>query len=117
MGQISLYLDEHVQLALAEALQARGVDVLTTQEAGNVGLSDVEQLTFATENKQSLFSYNKRHFAKIHYKWMTLKNSHEGIILSDQLSVGLVLRRLMRLHLSLTSDDMKNRLEYLSFWK
>jgi hypothetical protein len=48
---------------------------------------------------------------------MTLKNSHEGIILSDQLSVGLVLRRLMRLHLSLTSDDMKNRLEYLSFWK
>ena len=38
MARISLYLDEHIQLALAEALRARGVDVLTTQEAGNVGL-------------------------------------------------------------------------------
>lgn len=117
MEQISLYLDEHIQLALAEALKARGVDVLTTQEAGNVGIGDVEQLTFATGNKRSLFPYNKRHFAKIHYEWIALKRSHGGIILSDQLSVGLVLRRLMRLHLSLTSGDMKNRLEYLSVWK
>ena len=45
MEQISLYLDEHIQLALTEALKARGVDVLTTQEAGNVGLGDVEQLS------------------------------------------------------------------------
>ena len=66
MARISLYLDEHIQLALAEALRARGVDVLTTQEAGNVGLSDLGQLTFAIESKRSLFSYNKPHFAKIH---------------------------------------------------
>ena len=34
MAPIAFYLDEHVQLALAEAMRARGVDVLTTQEAG-----------------------------------------------------------------------------------
>jgi len=115
--QIFLYLDEHIQFALAEALRARGLDVLTTLEAGNTGLGDVSQLTFATESKRSLFSYNKRDFAKIHYEWMALKRSHGGIILSDQLTIGAVLRRLMRLHSSLTSDDMKNRLEYLSVWK
>lgn len=66
MSRLSLYLDEHVQSALAEALRARGVDLLTTQEAKNVGLHDVGQLAFAAENRRSLFSYDKRHFARIH---------------------------------------------------
>jgi len=117
LTKISLYLDEHVQLALAESLRARGVDVLTTQEAGNICFSDVDQLIFAKEKKRTLFSYNKRHFAKIHYEWITLNQSHTGIILSDQLAVGIVLRRFMKLYFSLPADDMKNRLEYLSNWK
>jgi hypothetical protein len=40
VSRLTLYLDEHVQLALAEALRARGVDILTTQEATNIGLDD-----------------------------------------------------------------------------
>jgi hypothetical protein len=74
LTKISLYLDEHVQLALAESLRARGVDVLTTQEAGNICLSDVDQLIFAKENKRTLFSYNKRHFAKIHLNFIDKTN-------------------------------------------
>ena len=117
MAPIAFYLDEHVQLALAEALRARGVDVLTTQEAGNMGLTDMRQLAFATENKRSLFSYNKGHFARIHYQWMNIHRPHGGIIISDQLMIGPVLRRLMKLHFSLNSEDMQNRLEYLGAWK
>ena len=117
MSRLALYLDEHVQLALAEALRARGVDILTTQEARNIGLRDLDQLAFAAENRRSLFSYDKRHFAKIHYEWMNMKRQHAGIILSDQLTIGLLLRRLMRLYLSLNTEDMINRLEYLSTWK
>lgn len=117
MGRISLYLDEHVQFALREALKARGVQILTTQEAGNIGRDDVSQLIFASENDRVMFSYNKRHFAKLHYEWMARKRPHGGIILSDQFPVGIVLRRLMKLYFSLTSEDMKNRLEYLSSWK
>ena len=117
MSQLFLYLDEHVQSALAEALRARGVDILTTQEAKNIGLHDVGQLAFAAENRRSLFSYDKRHFARIHYEWMSIKRQHAGIILSDQLTIGLLLRRLMKLHFSLTTEDMINRLEYLSSWK
>ena len=82
MVRIALYLDEQVQIGLAEALRVRGVDVLTTQEAGNIGVSDLEQLNCATGNGRSLFSYNKRHFAKIHYDWMKLKKPHDGIVLS-----------------------------------
>ena len=66
MARIALNFDEHVQIGLAEALRIRGVDVLTTQEAGNIGVTDIEQLAFAAGKGRSLFSYNKRHFAKIH---------------------------------------------------
>ncbi len=111
---MSLYLDEDVQIGLAEALKARGVDV---QEAGNIGRNDLEQLAFAAGISRSLFSYNKGHFAKVHYDWMKLKKPHAGIILSDQLPIGIALRRLMKLYFSVDSDDMRNRLEYLSAWK
>lgn len=117
MIRISLYLDEHVQISLAKALRARGVDVLTTQDAGNIGFRDAEQVIFATEQQRSLLTYNKRDFAKIHYEWMGLGRQHAGIILSDQLAVGILLRRFMKLYFSVESDKMTNRLEYLSNWK
>ena len=64
MARVSLYLDEHVQIGLAEALKARGVDVLTTQEAGNVGVSDLEQLTilpkFDTKDPEGLGAFMAR---------------------------------------------------------
>jgi hypothetical protein len=48
---------------------------------------------------------------------MALKTPHRGIILSDQIAIGTVLRRVMKLYFSLNAEDMKNRLEYLSAWK
>lgn len=117
MERVALYLDEHIQTALAQALRTRGVDVLTTQEAGNISLDDVEQLAFATAQRRVLFSYNKRHFAKLHYTWMVVGKPHAGIILSDQLTTGIVLRRLMKLFFSVAKDQMQNRLEYLAVWK
>lgn len=117
MALIALYLDEHIQISYAEALKTRGVDVLTTQEAGNISLDDIGQLNFASTNKRVLFSFNKRHFAKIHYEWMAINKPRTGIILSDQLTVGILLRRFMKLYFSLTAENMQNRLEYLSIWK
>ncbi len=49
-----LYLDEHVPVALSSALAAHGVDCLTTQEAGNLGRSDEDQLAFAIQNGRPL---------------------------------------------------------------
>lgn len=45
---IRLYLDEDAQRnSLVRALRARQIDILTANEAGQVGLSDADQLTFA----------------------------------------------------------------------
>ena len=43
-----LYMDEDsMDQALVRALRARGLDVLTAQEAGMVGYPDAQQLAFA----------------------------------------------------------------------
>jgi len=117
MTPIALYLDEHIQISLAEALRSRGIDILTTQEAHNTGFQDSRQLAFATDTNRVLFSYNTRHFAHIHHQWMRIRRSHAGMVVSDQMPIGIVLRRLMKLYFSLGSEEMANRLEYLSNWK
>ena len=117
MERVSFYLDEHIQTALAEALRLRGVAVLTTQEAGNFAFNDYEQLNYAREKGRVLLSYNKGDFARIHYEFMKDNKHHHGIVLSNQLSIGQVLKRLMRLYFSLSKKEMKNRLEYLNAWK
>lgn len=117
MEKVSLYLDEHIQISLAEALRLRGVDVLTTQEADNMGLNDYDQLNYAQWKGRVLLSYNKGDFARIHYEFMKDNKAHAGIVLSDQLPVGQILKRLMRLYFAVSKEEMKNRLEYLSVWR
>jgi hypothetical protein len=50
---ISLYLDEDedVNVLLAELLQNRGFDAICTRDAGNLSLSDEEQLLFAVQSE------------------------------------------------------------------
>jgi predicted nuclease of predicted toxin-antitoxin system len=43
----ALYIDEDLSALVATLLRARGLDVLTTQEAGSMGRSDPEQLAYA----------------------------------------------------------------------
>ncbi len=47
MAKISFYFDENIQTALADALKTRGIDVLTTHQAGNAGVEDNRQLAYA----------------------------------------------------------------------
>ena len=115
--KIRLYLDEDVDVALAGALRQRGIDVLTTQKAGNIGLPDEDQLTFATQAGRIFFTHNRGDFARLHQAGIRTGRSHAGIILSDQLRVGELLRRLSNLCFHLTQEEMASRLEFLGTWR
>lgn len=114
--RIKLYLDEDVDISLAQALKQKGIDVLTTQESGNKRLSDSAQLEFAINNQRAIFTHNKRDFLLLHKSYLLEGKNHYGIILSDQRTVGETLRGLSRLIFSLTAEEMKNRREFLSNW-
>jgi predicted nuclease of predicted toxin-antitoxin system len=114
--KIRLYIDEDVDVGLAAALRQRGIEVLTTQEAGHLGWRDEDQLAFATQEGRVFFTHNRGDFARLHTEMIREGRSHAGIILSDQLPVGVLLRRLSSLCFRLTQEEMGNRLEFLGSW-
>ncbi len=111
--RIKLYLDEDVPLAFAQALSNRGVDVLTTQKASNLEASDTQQLIFAIKERRAIFTHNNKDYVLLHKEYLRCKKEHHGIILSDQLSIGVLLKRFMKLWFALNEMDMKCRLEFL----
>ena len=117
-GPIRLYLDEDtISRSLIRALRARGVDILTAQDAALMGVPDSEQLAYATAEKRAIFTFNTRDFAVLHTEYLSQQREHAGIIVSDQLQVGLLVRRLLKLLAAKSDEDIRNWLEFLSNWR
>ncbi len=115
--RIKIYLDEDVPSSFAQALLNRGVDVLQTQQAGNIGKSDKTQLEYAAKNRKTILTHNKKDFIMLHKEYLQCELDHACIIVSDQLPTTVILRRFMKLWFSLSAEDMHNRLEFLSSWR
>ncbi|MBI5696507.1 MAG: DUF5615 family PIN-like protein [Nitrospirae bacterium] len=113
---LPVYLDEDIPGPLCRALTNRGVDVLTTAEAGNLGRTDTFQLAFAAKHGRILVTCNKKDFVLLHKEYLASQKNHNGIVLADQDSIGIMLRRLLKLLSELPASDMYSRLEFLSNW-
>ena len=115
---ILLYLDEDAQrTTLVRALRARQFDVLTVNEAKLTGVSDAEQLAFAAAQMRTVLTFNRGDFINLHTQYVHQHRTHSGIIVSDQLEIGVIVRRLLRLLDSRTAEDMRNWLEFLNNWR
>lgn len=117
MSKVKLYLNEDIHTAVVKPLKYRGFDVVTTDELGKKGQSDIIQLKFAVKQKRAVISFNIKDFVPLHKEYAKAGEEHYGIIVSKQLPIGEFLKRLLNLCSSLSAEDMKNRLEYLSQWK
>jgi uncharacterized protein DUF5615 len=53
---IELYLDEDVDVLIAQLIRARGFVVVTTQEAGQLRNNDAEQLAYAVRQHKTLLT-------------------------------------------------------------
>ncbi len=109
-NEIQFYLDENVTNDIAEGLRTRAIEVLTTPEAGNMGLEDDKQLAFALAEKRVIITHDR--------DILRLSNqgiSHAGIAYCAQKSrtVKEMLHRLMSIHRDLTAEEMANRVEFL----
>ena len=108
-GAVKFYTDEHSANAIAEGLRRRGVDALTTYEAGRLGASDEEQLAFAAQEERVLFTQDDD-FLRLH----AVGVEHAGIAYAQQgASLGDIIRGLMLIYEVLDTSDMKNHVEYL----
>jgi predicted nuclease of predicted toxin-antitoxin system len=79
-----LYLDQDVPVQLAGMLQAQGIDVLTTLEAGVLGQGDPLQLAAAISANRVMVTHNRSDFEDLHEEYLTHGRSHGGIIVAAQ---------------------------------
>lgn len=117
---LRLYMDEDsMDQALVSGLRARGVDVLTAQDAAMIARSDAEHLAFATSLGRVLCTHNVSDFWQLHRERLSDGLDHAGIVLMAQqrLSLGDQLRRLLSIVTTQTPESMHCRAEFLSNWK
>jgi len=114
-----LYVDEDaLETALIQALRSKGIDVVTTNDAGLHGYPDDQQLEYATSQGRVLYSCNKGDFAAPYTIYLTQGLSHGGIILVQQqrYSIGEQLRRIHQTKDAANPEDMRDQIVYLSEW-
>jgi predicted nuclease of predicted toxin-antitoxin system len=78
---MKFYLDEDLSPQIAERLRKRGIDAVSVFEAGNVQLSDREQLAHAAQGGRCLVTRNVRHFILLAQEAIRRQEPHAGIIL------------------------------------
>ena len=106
---VRFYTDEHVARAVVNGLRERGVDVITTPEAGLLGASDEKHLEYALTEGRVLFTQDED-FLKLHAAGF----EHAGIAYTPQgATIGDTIRGLMLIHQVLDADEMNGHLEYL----
>jgi len=104
--------------AVLRGLRRNGIDVLTVHDADKRGLEDEEQLVFAAAEGRVVYSANVPDFSRLHAEWQRAGDHHAGIVvLSHQdTPIGVQIRALTRLAVTLDADTMRDRIEFLSDW-
>jgi len=114
VAAIRIYTDENVNPAIPEGLRRRGVKAWSAADASTLGLSDEEQLTYATQQGAVLFTHDAD-LILIARNWTAQGKEHGGVIYvhQDSLSIGECIRRLKDYADIPGVEDMKNRVEFL----
>jgi hypothetical protein len=108
-----LLLDEHVWEGLAGYLRSQGYDAVHLYEVERGGFEDVDQLEYAAQLGRTLLTFNARHFGPLVADWFVAERPHAGIIISAELPIGELRKRVMQLLSTRTSDELLNSVIWL----
>ena len=114
---IKLYFDEHIWSGLPQALAQRGYDAVHACALGHISWNDSDHLAYAAAQGRAVLTFNIADFELLAADWFFAGKEHAGIILSDQIPVGELLRRVERLLQRVSAGEMRNSLRYLQAYK
>lgn len=117
MRRVSLLLDEDVRVVLSEILRQRGYDAIHVLELDRGGRSDREQLAHAKSHGRAILTHNIRHFMLLDREYRRKGKEHSGIIVSDQLPLKELLRRVLRCLSRYHADSIRNQVVWLQDFK
>ena len=110
---IEIYLDEDVDVLVADLLRARGFVAVTTRDAGNLGTSDSTQLSYAITERKALLTHNRVDFEALARSYFASAQSHFGIIIAVRHPAHEIVRRLLLVLNQVTADEMLDQLRYI----
>lgn len=108
--ELRFYTDENVANQIAAGLRTRHIDVVTTSEAGTMGLADVEHLQYARAHNRVIITQDSDFIVLASHG-----TEHTGIVYykPQTRSPKQIIRGLLRLCELLSAEEMVNRVEYL----
>jgi predicted nuclease of predicted toxin-antitoxin system len=110
---VELYLDEDVDILLAELLRHQGFSATTARSAGQLHKTDAEQLEYAVSLGMTLLTHNRDDFEALARQYFEANRQHYGIIIAVQRPPHQLLRRLDVVLSNITADEMENQLVYI----
>ena len=110
---IELYLDEDVDVLIADLVRARGFVAITTQEAGQLQSSDAMQLAYAVHQRKTFLTHNRADFETLAQAYFAAGQTHYGIIIAVRRSPYEIARRLLLLLNHVTADEMEHQVRYI----
>jgi hypothetical protein len=112
--RVKLYVDTDITPKLARTLRAHGYDVVSAHEVGSAEATDREHIDFAAAQGRTLLTCNAQDFTPIFEDYWFAGKDHNGIVVSEQLELGEMLRRVMAFLDSITVDEMRNNWKNLA---
>lgn len=111
---VKIYTDESVPVTVAAGLQRRHVMAVSARDMGNLGLTDEEQLAFATARQMAIFTHDTD-FLRLAAVRSESGHEHWGIIYvhQDRVSIGDCIHRLKEIADLLEPEDLHNHIEFL----
>jgi len=92
---MKFYLDEDLSPKIAVSLRNKGIDAVSTHEVGNIQLSDLEQIAYATRESRCLVTRNARHFLVLARDAIQRQRPNSGILLCSPRFTGAEIRTLV----------------------
>lgn len=93
---IELYLDEDVNVLVADLLRGRGFKATTTRDEGLLQNSDADQLAYAVSQRKTFLTHNRADFEALAQAYAEAGKTHYGIIVAGRHPTYELVRRLMR---------------------
>lgn len=110
---IRFYLDEDVNVLVADLLNARGFDALSVRDAGQLQASDAEQLSYAVNHRRALVTHNRSDFEELIQTYFDTEQKHYGVILAVRRSPQEIAQRLLAILNQVTADEIENQVRYI----
>lgn len=110
---IEVYLDEDVDVLIADLLLTYGFAATTARAAGQLQKSDPEQLAYAVSQQKALLTHNRLDFEALAQAYFAARHTHYGIIVAVRRPPQEIARRLLGILNHVTADEIIDQIRYI----